>query len=69
MVQGLKARRLLEGYRGKEPVHMGELTRQLLTFSSLVMDIHPRIESIDLNPVFASASRAAVGDVRIMLKR
>jgi acyl-CoA synthetase (NDP forming) len=68
MVQGLKARRLLEGYRGKEPVHMGELTRLLLTFSSLVMEIYPRIESIDLNPVFASASRVAVGDARIMLK-
>ena len=69
MVQSLKARRLLEGYRGGEPVHMGELTRLLLTFSSLVMEIHPRIESIDLNPVFASPSRVAVGDARIMLKR
>ena len=69
MVQGLKARRLLEGYRGKDPVHMGELTRLLLRFSSLVMEIAPRIESIDLNPVFASASRVAVGDARIMLKK
>jgi len=69
MVQSLKASRLLEGYRGKEPVRMGELTRLLLTFSSLVMEIHSRIESIDLNPVFASASRIAVGDARIMLKR
>ncbi|NWF53686.1 MAG: acetate--CoA ligase family protein [Syntrophaceae bacterium] len=68
MVQSLKARRLLEGYRGKEPVHMGELTRLLLTFSSLIMEIHPRIESIDLNPVFASATRVVVGDARIMLK-
>jgi acyl-CoA synthetase (NDP forming) len=68
MVQGLKARRLLEGYRGKDPVHMGELTRLLLTFSSLVMEICSKIESIDLNPVFASASRVAVGDARIMLK-
>jgi hypothetical protein len=69
MAQGLKARRLLEGYRGKEPVHMGGLTKLLLTFSSLVMEMYPRIESIDLNPVFASASRVAVGDARIMLKR
>jgi acyl-CoA synthetase (NDP forming) len=68
MVQGLKARRLLEGYRGKEPVHLGELTRLLLSFSSLVMEIYSRIESIDLNPVFASASRVVVGDARIMLK-
>jgi len=69
MVQSLKARRLLEGYRGKEPVHMGELARLLLVFSSLVMDIFPHMESIDLNPVFATASRAVVGDARIMLKR
>jgi acyl-CoA synthetase (NDP forming) len=68
MVQGLKARRLLEGYRGREPVPMGKLTRLLLTFSTLVMDISSRLESIDLNPVFASASRVVVGDARIMLK-
>jgi hypothetical protein len=69
MVQSLKARRLLEGYRGKEPVHMGDLSRLLLVFSSVVMDIFPRMESIDLNPVFATPSRAVVGDARIMLKR
>jgi acyl-CoA synthetase (NDP forming) len=68
MIQGLKARRLLEGYRGKDPVHMGEMTRLLLTFSSLVMEIYPLIESIDLNPVFASVSRVVVGDARIMLR-
>lgn len=68
MVQSLKARRLLEGYRGKEPVHMGELARLLLGFSSLVMDLFPRMESIDLNPVFATSSRAVVADARIMLK-
>jgi len=68
MAQSLKGRRLLEGYRGKDPVHMGELTRLLLAFSSLVMEIYSWVESIDLNPVFASASRVVVGDARIMLK-
>ena len=69
MVQGLKARRLLEGYRGKEPVNMAELTRLLLAFSSLLMEMAPRIESIDLNPVFAGPARVAIGDARIMLKK
>jgi hypothetical protein len=32
------------------------------------MEIYPLIESIDLNPVFASVSRVVVGDARIMLR-
>jgi acyl-CoA synthetase (NDP forming) len=68
MVRGLQARPLLEGYRGEKAIHMGELTKLLLTFSSLVMDLQSEIESIDLNPVFASSSKVVVGDARIMLK-
>ena len=53
MVKQLKARSLLEGYRGAEPIDMDELTRMLVLFSQLVMDMEDSIESIDLNPVFA----------------
>jgi acyl-CoA synthetase (NDP forming) len=67
MVKGLKAHRLLEGYRDTEPVNMKELTRMLLAFSDLVMNMVDRIESIDLNPVMCSARACVVADARIML--
>ena len=68
MMKCLKGRRLLEGYRGSEPVNLKELKRLLLTFSDLVMDIESLIDSIDLNPIICSATRCVVADARIMLK-
>jgi acetate---CoA ligase (ADP-forming) subunit beta len=67
MVGGLKARRLLEGYRGAEPVDRGKLTETLLTFSSLVMELEGRIDSIDINPLLCSAGGCVVTDARIIL--
>ncbi len=69
MIQSLKGRPLLEGYRGMKPIHMQSLTGLLLKFSGLVMDLYPRIESIDLNPVLCSETRTIVADARIMLKK
>jgi hypothetical protein len=68
-VRCLKGRRLLEGYRGSEPVNLEELNRVLKTFSDLVMDLGRDMESIDLNPVICSSNRCVVADARIMLKR
>ena len=68
MVRDLKASRLLEGYRGSEPINRSELTRLLLTFSGLVVEMEELIESIDLNPVICSSTRCIVADARIMLK-
>ncbi len=62
MVMCLKARPLLEGYRGEEGVNLKELTRMLTTFSGLVMDLEAEIESIDLNPVMCSSTRCVVAD-------
>jgi acyl-CoA synthetase (NDP forming) len=67
MVQSLKAHPLLAGYRGAEPINRGELTRLLMTFSALVVDLGERIDSIDLNPVICSSSRCTVADARIIL--
>jgi hypothetical protein len=68
MVMSLKAHQLLEGYRGSEPVNLKELTRMLVAFSDLVMEIEGLIESIDLNPLICSSSRCVIADARIMLK-
>jgi acetate---CoA ligase (ADP-forming) subunit beta len=67
MLKGLKAYRLLDGYRGAEPIDRDALTRMLVAFSDLIMAFDEKISSIDLNPVFCSAQTCVVGDARIML--
>jgi acetate---CoA ligase (ADP-forming) subunit beta len=69
MIKDLKAHRLLEGYRGSKPVNREALTKVLLAFSHLVMDIHESIESIDLNPVLCSPEQCVVADARIILSK
>ena len=68
MIKGLKAHRLLEGYRGAEPVDLGKLSDTLLSFSSLIIEIQDRIESIDINPLLCTSRRCVIADARIMLK-
>jgi succinyl-CoA synthetase beta subunit len=68
MMRCLKARRLLEGYRGSTPINFKELKELLVNFSNLVMDLENVFESIDLNPVICSIDRCVVADARILLK-
>ena len=68
MVKCLKAHELLEGYRGSDPINLGDLVKTLHTFSAIVMDLQDEIESIDLNPVICSSTRCVVADARIMLR-
>jgi succinyl-CoA synthetase beta subunit len=67
MVACLKARPLLTGFRGSEPIHFQELSKMMVAFSHLLMDLEGQFESIDLNPVMCSSRRCVVGDARIML--
>jgi acetate---CoA ligase (ADP-forming) subunit beta len=69
MIGCLKARPLLEGYRGASSVNLKELKKLLIAFSDLVMGLENLIESIDLNPVICSPTRCVVADARIMLKK
>ncbi|MDP2267984.1 MAG: acetate--CoA ligase family protein [Deltaproteobacteria bacterium] len=68
MIKTLRAYRLLEGYRGEAPINLEALSRLMILFSQLVMDMEERIESIDLNPVLCSSERCVIADARIMLK-
>ena len=68
MVRSLKAYQLLEGYRGSEPINLEELSRMMIAFSDLVMELEEGIESIDLNPVICFSNRCVVADARIILK-
>jgi len=67
MIKGLKAGRLLSGYRAYQAVNRYELTRTLVCFSKFLMAAEDMIESIDLNPVMCSEQKCVVADARIML--
>ena len=67
MVAGLKGADLLNGFRGDEPISIPQLTRLMLSFSALVVDLDDKFASIDLNPVKCTATRCVVADARIML--
>ncbi len=67
MLNGLKARRLIEGYRGGVSVSIEKLTALLLAFSDFVMKLEGEFESIDLNPVICSAADCVIADARIIL--
>ena len=69
MVGSLKARALLEGYRGSEAVSQEALIEMMLTFSDLAMSLDERFESIDLNPVMCSGEDCIIADARIVLAR
>ena len=67
MVGSLKARALLEGYRGSAAVSMEALVETMLAFSDLVISLGERFESIDLNPVMCSSEDCIIADARIVL--
>ncbi len=67
MVDSLKGRALIQGYRGGTVVSMDHLSHLLVNFSHMVMDLEGQIASIDLNPVIASENACVIADARIML--
>ena len=69
MTNELKARKLLAGYRGSEPVNMNALKTLLLNFSKMMVDLQEIVESVDLNPVMCSSKACIIADSRIMLKK
>ena len=66
MINEIKGRKLLEGYRGQEPADVARLQQMLLKLSGFV-NTTPEIEEIDMNPVFAYEDGAVVVDARIIL--
>jgi acetate---CoA ligase (ADP-forming) subunit beta len=69
MIESLKGRRLITGFRGSDAANIKELTSLIMDFSSLVMEIEDRIQSIDLNPVLCSGKGCVIADARIILNK
>jgi len=66
MISEIKGKKLLEGYRGQEPVDVACLKQMLVKLSDFV-HATPGIEEIDMNPVIAYRNDAVVVDARIIL--
>jgi acetyl coenzyme A synthetase (ADP forming)-like protein len=66
MLRSLKTFPLLEGYRGAPPSNIDAVKDLLLRVSGLVED-HPGIAELDLNPVLAMADRTLILDARVRL--
>jgi len=66
MINEIKGKKLLEGYRGQEPADVAYLQQMLLKLSDFVNET-PEIKEIDMNPVFAYKEGAVVVDARIIL--
>jgi acyl-CoA synthetase (NDP forming) len=66
MINEIKGKKLLEGYRGQEPADISFLQQMLLKLSDFV-NATPEIEEIDMNPVFSYKDGAVVVDARIIL--
>lgn len=65
-VREIRAARLLDGFRGSEPVDTGALEDILLRVSEFVAKT-PEVKEMDLNPIFAYADGAVAVDARVIL--
>jgi acetate---CoA ligase (ADP-forming) len=68
MIDQIKARKILEGVRGKPAVDKEKLVKLLLKISSIVV-AHPQISELDLNPVIAYEDGYTVVDARIIVDK
>ncbi len=66
MISQVKASRILDGIRGEQAVDKTALVDLLLRISA-IMELHPEIESLDLNPVIARADGCEPVDARIIV--
>ncbi|MEJ2040809.1 MAG: acetate--CoA ligase family protein [Desulfosarcinaceae bacterium] len=66
MIEEIQGKKLLEGYRGQDPVDIPFLQEMLVRLSDFI-ERTPGIEEIDMNPVFGYKDGAAVVDARIIL--
>ena len=66
MIDEIKGKKLLEGFRGSEPVDKEYLQNILLKLSDF-LEKTEEIKEIDMNPIFAYKDGAVVVDARIII--
>ena len=67
MIREIKGFSLLTGFRGSAPVDISFLEYLLLRLSKVV-ETHPEIRELDLNPVIAYSTGGVIADARMILE-
>lgn len=68
MLRGLKSARLLQGFRGSEPVDLDKLADIVCRVAQFASDHRSRITELDLNPLICSKDRIVGVDALIGLR-
>ena len=68
MMQGIKARKILEGVRGLPPADLDQLSDILIKLGSIGIE-HEEVNEIDINPIILDGSRPVAVDALVVLKR
>src|SRR5215203_1940096 len=68
MIDDLKAKEVLKGFRGAEPINLEMLCDAILKIGNLGIDMAKYIDSIDFNPIIVYPNNYYVVDAKILLK-
>ncbi len=68
IIEKTKAYELLKGYRNIPPVDMAKIEETLINFSQLIEE-HPEIQEIDINPLIPSGNDLIAVDARIVIDK
>ena len=68
MVESLKGKAILKGFRGATPIDLDMLSDAIVKIGSLGTDLAGKFESIDFNPVIVYPDNYYVVDAKIILK-
>jgi acetyltransferase len=66
MVDGLKLKTLLAGFRGRPAADRAALEKTAQTLAQFYLDHRARIRDIEINPLMVRASGAVAVDVRVL---
>ena len=58
---------ILKGFRGQKPADADSIVSTIMAVSK-IMERYPKIKELDINPLFATPTRAIATDVRIILE-
>lgn len=67
LINRIRGRKLLDGFRGNPPVNLEELARLIIALGKVGL-AHPRVQEIDINPLIITPEGAVAVDATIVLK-
>jgi succinyl-CoA synthetase beta subunit len=67
MVEELRGRAVLDGFRGMPAADLGAVEDALLGLSRLAVELDGRVSAVDVNPLIVSAEGAAAADALVVL--